>query len=317
MYRIMIKTSYSWFCFSSILRWSALSIALLSSSRLAQGCYVDGTVSGTSVEGSATTVAQPQANPQAIQSAVLRTRADYTYSVTSVLGYWYGSRQSTDKVGVSRVVKQRHQNDQYDSAVNVAVPAQDGYSQNGLPSGSGTASRQYGPYTPVNQYGVEYIYLNMVDSYGTFWLPEVTHNPIVTNTNPGYAVAVYVYPNSAHADFYAGSIALNTASFHGNAPKIQVNITNLYPSGLTWVQFYRSDSPGQVTTIPATQGTAKSTDLDSRNITVDLSTLILSPGSWTVEVVQRTTTYPDDHIGSATFTVDNSFNINTELGSLK
>jgi hypothetical protein len=52
----MIKTSYSWFSFSSILRWSALSIALLSSSRLAQGCYLkpgepDGSldVSGLSV----------------------------------------------------------------------------------------------------------------------------------------------------------------------------------------------------------------------------------------------------------------------------
>jgi hypothetical protein len=312
----MIKNCYSWFSFSSILRWSALSIALLSSSRFAQGCYVDGTVSGTSVEGSATTAAQSQATPQAIQPAVLRTRAGYTYSASSILGYWYGSRQSTDKVGVSRTVQQRFPNNQYGSTVNVAVPAQDGYSQNGLPSGSGTASRQYGPYTPVNQYGVEYIYLNMVDSWGTFWLPEVTHNPIVTNTNPGYAVAVYVYPNNAHADFYAGSSAL-AGAFHGNAPKIQVNMTNLYPSGVTWVQFYKSDSPSQVTTIPATQGTAKSTDLDSRNITVDLSTLILSPGSWTVEVVQRTTTYPDDHIGSATFTVDNNFNINTELGSLK
>jgi hypothetical protein len=313
-YRIMIENCYPWFSFSSILRWSALSIALLSSSRLAQGCYVDGTVSGTSVEGTASAAPLP---PLAIQPAVLRTRAGYTYSITSVLGYWYGSRQSVDKVGISRVVQQRAPNNVYGSAVNVAVPAQDGPSQNGLPAGSGTASRQYGPYTPVNQYGVEYIYLNMVDTWGTFQLPEVTHTPIVTNTTPGYAVAVYVYPNNAQAVFYGPGGNALASSYHGNAPKIQVSMANLYPAGVTWVQFYPTNSPGQVTTIPATQATAKSTDLDTRNITVDLSTLILTPGSWTVEVVQRTNTYPDDHIGSATFTVDNNFNINTELGSVK
>jgi hypothetical protein len=309
------------FSFRSMLFWSAVPIALLCSSRRAQGCYVDGQITGTSVEGTATAVAQPLAIPPAIQPAVLRTRADSTYSISSVLGYWYGTRQSIDKVGVSRSVQQRYPNNQYGSSINVAVPAQDGYSQNGLPAGAGTASRQYGPYTPVNQYGVEYIYLNMIDTWGTFWLPEISHTPILTNSSPGYAVAVYVYPNNAQALFYdTTGAALNGQTIQGNAPKIQVKMSNLYPAGVTWVQFYKgpqTSSPAQVTTIPSTQAAAKSSDLDARNANVDLSTLILAPGVWTVEVVQRTTAYPDDHIGSATFTVNNTFNINTELGSLK
>ena len=77
--------------------------------------------------------------------------------------------------------------------------------------------------------------------------------------------------------------------------------------------------------IPVTQATAKSTDLDARTVnSLDLSSLITTLGTWTVEVIQRTGSYPDDHIGSATFTVVSntnnnitSVNINTELGSLK
>jgi hypothetical protein len=308
--------------FRSLVAGSTLSFALLCSSRTSRACYADGQVTATSVEGSATALALPLAKPQAIQPATIRTRAGSIYTVTSVVGYWYGTRQSVDRLGVSRSVARRYPNNQYGSAISVTVPTVDSLSQNGLPAPpASTATRSYGPYTPVNSYGVEYIYLNMIDVYGTFWLPEVTHNPIVTNTNPGYAVAVYVYPNTAQALFYDSvGAALNGETIQGNAPKIQVKMSNLYPAGVTWVQFYKgpqTSSPSLVTRIPVTQATAKSTDLDARNVNVDLSTLILTPGVWTIEVIQRTSVYPDDHIGSATITIINNININTDIGSLK
>jgi hypothetical protein len=312
--------SLTHFPFRSMMLWSALSVGLMSSSQHAQGCYVDGQVTGTSVEGSAT--ASPSL-PATIQPAVIRVRSGstYTYSLTSVLSYWYGTRQSVDRVGISRTVQQRHANNVYGSVTNASVLPQDGYSQNGLPAGSGSATRAYGPYTPVNSYGVEYIYVNIIDTWGTFWLPEVSHTPIVTNTVPGYAVAVYVYPNTTNALYYDSTgAALGSQPYQGNAPKIQVKLTNLYPAGVTWVQFYKGTPANPlsgVTTIPATQATAKSTDLDARNVNVDLSTLILTSGVWTVETIQRTGAYPDDHIGAATFTVVNNINVNTELGSLK
>ena len=161
-------------------------------------------------------------------------------------------------------------------------------------------------------------------------MPEVTHTPIVTNTVPGYAVAVYVYPNTAQALFYDSTgAALNKETFQGTGPKgVQVKMSNLYPNGVTWVQFYQGIPTNPLstpTTIPVTQATAKSTDLDARTVnSLDLSSLITTLGTWTVEVIQRTGSYPDDHIGSATFTVVSntnnnitSVNINTELGSLK
>jgi hypothetical protein len=306
----------------SLVVGSTLSFALLCSSQTSRACYVDGQVTATSVEGTATTLALPNAKPQAIQPATIRTRAGSTYTVSSVVGYWYGTRQSVDRLGVSRSVAQRYPNNQYGSAVSVTVPPADSLSQNGLPAPTAsTATRQYGPYTPVNSYGVEYIYLNLIDTWGTFWLPEITHNPIVTNTNPGYAVAVYVYPNNAQALFYDNvGAALNGETVQGNAPKIQVKMSNLYPAGVTSIQFYKgpqTNSPSLLTSIPVTQATAKSTDLDARNVNVDLSTLILTPGVWTIEAVQRTTAYPDDHIGSATITIINNININTDIGTLK
>jgi hypothetical protein len=305
------------------------TLILLCTAQPSQGCYADGQVTGTSVEGSAT--ASPLL-PNAIQPAVIRIRSGstYTYTIKSVLSYWYGTRQSVDEVGISRTVEQRYPNNVYGKATNASVLPQDGYSQNGLPAGSGSATRTYGPYTPVNSYSVEYIYLNMIDTFGTFWLPEVTHNPIVTNSNPGYAIAVYVYPNTAQALFYDSTgAALNKETFQGTGPKgVQVKLSNLYPAGVTWVQFYQgtpSNPLSTVTTIPATQATAKSTDLDARNVNgLDLSSLIATLGNWTVEVIQRTGCYPDDHIGSATFTVVSNTNnnitsikVNTGLGSLK
>ena len=297
---------------------STLSVVLMSSSQHAQGCYVDGQITASSSEGTATTSPLPLAIPAAIQPAIIRVRSDHSYSISSILSYWYGSRASVDRVGISRTAQPRHDGDKYDAVFNVAVPAADGYSQNGLPSGSGSATRSYGPYLPVNEYSVEYIYLDMIDQWGTFWLPEITHTPILTNSNPGYAVAVYVYPKWASADFYdyADKFALNGKTFQGNGPKIEVKMSYLYPAGSSWVQLYKTGSPAQTIVVPGSQKTARATDMDKRDDVYDLSTLITAPGDWTAEVVQRTV-YGDEHIGSATFTVINKINVNTELGSLR
>jgi hypothetical protein len=314
--------------FRCLLAGSMLPIILLQTTQTSQGCYVDGTISAASVEGSATAVPLPLANPQAVQPATIRIRAgansSYTYSLTSVLSYWYGTRQSEDRLGITRTARQRYANNQYGNAVNLSVLAADSLSQNGLPATTGSATRSYGPYTPGNftstYYGVEYIYLTMVDMFGTFWLPEVTHNPIVTN--PGSTVAVYVYPNTAQASFYDSTgKSLNGQTIQGTAPVITVKMSNMYPAGTSWVQFYngpQTSSPTGVVTIPATVATAKATDLDSRNISVNLSTLIVTPGVWTVEVLQRTNVYADDHLSTpATFTLVDSVNVNTEFGTLK
>jgi hypothetical protein len=121
-------------------------------------------------------------------------------------------------------------------------------------------------------------------------------------------------------DFYYGKPSLNGQSFQGNAPTIQVSMKNLYPAGVSWVQFYKgtpSNPLSTATAISTTQGTAKSTDLDVRNFNVDLSTIITTPGVWTVEAVQRTI-YGDKHLNTpATFTVINTVNVNTALGLLK
>ena len=131
-----------------------------------------------------------------------------------------------------------------------------------------------------------------------------------------------VYPN-VNADISNAlilgnqSTAVNLATFHGGAPRINVQIINAVPGGTTWVAVYAGSVQTASTSIPAVGNTAWVNVTGSyyplRTVTLDLGNCLPKDnGTYTVQVLQSSD-YGTETLAAATFTLT-GFKFNGTVG---
>jgi hypothetical protein len=255
------------------------------------------------------------------EAPLLQTRNTKSYTVSSYASYAPGAKKDPQgAVGVNRSFQQRYPNNVYGAIIPIPINSKDWPANSGIDK-----TRTYGPYTPGDfapvpeSYGMETINLVFIDGNG------ISH---ALDTKQ-----IYVYPASATAVLYLAlppSTALatvNSVPYQGDPPRVRVDLTNVYPSGQSWIVIYQGNhqgtNPPTSPVIPNTTNTASSTDIAnytgvSGSMYIDLRNLSLSSSTYTIQVYQQTAAYGLELVNNyATFTVNPAFQINAVVGTSK
>ena len=255
------------------------------------------------------------------EAPLLQTRTGYPFTVSSDASYAPGVKKDPHgAVGVNRSFQQRYPNNVYGAPISIPINSKDWPANSGIDK-----TRTYGPYTPGDyapvpeSYGMETINLVFIDGDGISY-------PLDTKQ-------IYVYPASATAVLYLAlppSTALatvNSVPYHGDSPRVRVDLTNVYPSAQTWMVIYQGNhqaaNPPTFPVISNTTHTAPSTDIAnytgiSGSMYIDLRNLSLSSSTYTIQVYQQTAAYGLELVNNyASFTVNPAFQINAVVGTSK
>jgi hypothetical protein len=173
--------------------------------------------------------------------------------------------------------------------------------------------------------------------YNAFIPNPPSSNPSPTPPTPNPTISPYPksspYPIPYPSPVPAGSPTNPLVDFTGDTARLNVEIDNAYPGGITWVVVFPNSSPASVQEVANSRQTAPSGDLVAqRNVFIEVGTAksnsggLLFPTSavrktYTVKVIQfRPPYYPptfQETLATASFSVvSSSFNINTQVGKL-
>ena len=203
---------------------------------------------------------------------------------------------------------------------------------------------------PENPYGRETLSVYILDSNGNpqsligavpiMVYPKTTakiFNAFISNPAPSPIPSPsptpfpspYPSPSPYPIPYPAPSPASSLTNFTGDAVRFNVEIYNAYPGGTTWVTVTSPTLANQE--VPNSRITAPSTDLiPKRNVFIEVGTAknasggLLFPTSanttYTIKVVQYRPPYNPttflETLATASFTISNSFNIESQIGRL-
>jgi hypothetical protein len=195
-------------------------------------------------------------------------------------------------------------------------------------------TQDYGPWVP-DQSTLVSNSLSANDVYGVETIELIfTDNSVTPSTQTVLdyeKIDIYWPPNAAAANFYVQNfqqkIALNTSTaanpYGGDPPRAIMNTTQtIYPGAETWVVIYpgpaQATPPSGATAIPSTDATAPAGDAWQRNnVYIDLGNYVSGPGSYTLQVVEKSIYGTEPFGNPASFSITKQYNVNSQLGLVK
>jgi hypothetical protein len=218
-------------------------------------------------------------------------------------------------VGIRRFFQKRDPNSVLEAASEIVVLTKD------MPANSGFNQAQmnqtFGPYEPDlstynsttlvsnSVYGVETIELVFVDGSGNQTILDYQK--------------IDIYPQTTiQMQDYTTQAAVSS-TYTGDAPRVQVQLSSIYPGTETWVGIYPlNGNPQNATKLANSDSTSPSGDKSDRVFYIDPGNAISSgSGTFVLQVFENTTSGVQALGQPTTFTLNTGFNVNSEVGITK
>jgi hypothetical protein len=147
--------------------------------------------------------------------------------------------------------------------------------------------------------------------------------PILSNASNYNSFANYFVQN------FKQKTALNTpgstapTKYAGDPPRVFMNSSQtIYPGATTWVVIYPGNAqttpPAGLPPIPYTSATAPLGDMSERlNVYIDSGNYVTKPGTYTLQFMQQSVYGTETFGNPASFTINNSYKVNSQLGLVK
>jgi len=293
--------------------------------------------------GDPNTVTWPAGDPlNPLNKQHYQIRADKTYTAESINLYPPGFKfDPHGAIGIRRYFQQRTLN--IPTSYSLAAPSSINVLTKDMPANSRFNQAQniqdFGPYAPDQStfttttlaandvYGVETIALVFVDGTGVTTVLDYQkidiYPPLLTNALTYNSSANYFIQN------FKQKTALNTpgstapTKYAGDPPRVFVNSSQtIYPGATTWVVIYPGNAqtipPAGLAPIPYTSATAPLGDMSQRlNIYIDSGDYVTGPGTYTLQFMQQSVYGTETFGNPASFTINNSYKVNSQLGLVK
>jgi len=237
---------------------------------------------------------------------------------TAASSQWYPAGVKFDPhgaVGIRRFFQKRDPNRVLEAASEIVVLTKD------MPANSrfnqAQCNQTFGPYEPDlstynsttlaanGVYGVETIELVFVDGLGNQTILDYQK--------------IDIYPSTTvQTQDYVTQAAVKS-SYTGDAPRVQVQITAIYPGTETWVGIYpQNGSPQNATKLANSDSTAPLGDKLDKTYYVDPGNVVSSnSGTYVLQLFQQTPAGPQPLGQSTTFKLNTTFQVNSEVGMTK
>jgi hypothetical protein len=266
-------------------------------------------------------------------------RADKTYTAESINLYPPGFKfDPHGAIGIRRYFQQRTQ-----GTYSLGAPSSIDVLAKDMPANSRFNQAQYiqdfGPYAPNEStftastlkanavYGVETIALVFVDGDNKTTVLDYQkidiYPPMLSDAGTLSSFANYFVQN------FKQKTALNTpgstapTKYAGDPPRVFMNSSQtIYPGATTWVVIYpgnaRTTLPTGLAPIPYTSATAPLGDMSERlNIYIDSGNYVTGPGTYTLQFMQQSVYGTETFGNPASFTINNSYKVTSQLGLVK
>jgi hypothetical protein len=269
-------------------------------------------------------------------------RADKTYTAESINLYPAGFKfDPHGAIGIRRYFQQRTLN--IPTSYSLAAPSSINVLTKDMPANSRFSQAQniqdFGPYAPDlstfttttlaanDVYGVETVALVFVDGSGNTNVLDYQkidiYPPLLSNALTYSSSANYFIQN------FKQKTALNTpgstapTKYAGDPPRVFMNSSQtIYPGATTWVVIYPGNAqktpPAGLASIPYTSSTAPLGDMSARlNVYIDSGNYVTKPGTYTLQFMQQSVYGTETFGNPASFTINNSYKVNSQLGLVK
>jgi hypothetical protein len=247
-------------------------------------------------------------------------RATDTYTAAS--SEWYAAGVKFDPhgtIGVYRYFQKRDLSTTVPSYVLEAASQLSELSKD-MPANSGFNSahmnQTFGPYEPYlttyfsggasanETYGVETIELIFVDGLNNATIVDYQK--------------IDIYPATIIQTNDSNSGQAVKSTYTGDAPRVQVSLTSIYPGTETWVGIYpQNGNPQSATKLANSDATSPAGDQSSRTFYVDPGNAVSSSGTYVLQVFENTASGVQAIGQPTTFTINTTFQINSEVGITK
>jgi hypothetical protein len=211
-----------------------------------------------------------------------------TQLYTSASDEWYAAGVKFDPhgaVGIRRFFQKRDPNRVLECPTEIAVLTKD------MPANSrfnqAQQNQNFGPYEPDQStycnsnlasnsvYGVETIELVFVDGLGNQHILD-------------YQKIDIYKPTTTVTSDYSTQAAVKT-TYSGDAPRVLVQLSNIYPGTETWVGVYpQNGNPQSATKLPNTDWTSPSGDQSNRSVYVDPGSALSGSGTYVLQAFEMT-----------------------------
>jgi hypothetical protein len=243
-------------------------------------------------------------------------RATDTYTAAS--SEWYAAGIKFDPhgaVGIRRFFQKRDPNSVLELASEIVVLTKD------MPANSrfnqAQMNQPFGPYEPdISTYNNTTLAAN--DVYGVETIELVFVDGLGVQTILDYQ-KIDIYPQTTtQLQDYLTQAAVKS-SYTGDAPRVQVQLSSIYPGTETWVGIYPlNGNPQNATKLPNSDWTSPTGDKSDRVFYVDPGNAISSgSGTFVLQVFENTTSGVQALGQPTTFTLNTGFNVNSEVGITK
>jgi hypothetical protein len=246
-------------------------------------------------------------------------RATDTYTAAS--SQWYPAGIKFDPhgaVGIRRFFQKRDPSNTFPSYVlepasEIAVLTKD------MPANSrfnqAQMNQAFGPYEPnLSTYNNTTLAAN--DVYGVETIELVFVDGLGNQTILDYQ-KINIYPATTTTTQDSLTQAAVKSSYTGDAPRVQIAITSIYPGTETWVGIYPlNGNPQNATKLANSDSTSPAGDKSDRTFYVDPGNAV-SSGTFVLQVFQNSTSGVQAIGQPTTFTLNHTFQINSEVGITK
>jgi hypothetical protein len=249
------------------------------------------------------------------------TKPHHQMLATDLRGYtaasseWYPAGVKFDphgSVGIRKFFAKRDPGNVLEPAAEISVLTKD------MPANSRFNQAQmgqtFGPYVPYQE-----TYLGTTtaanDSYGV----ETVELVFVDGNNKQTVLdyqKIDIYPATTIQTHDSTTQAAVKTSYTGDAPRVQVQISSIYPGTETWVGIYpQNGNPQSATKFANSDSTSPPGDKSDRTLYVDPGNVVSSnSGTYELEVFQMTPTGAQA-VGQPTqFTLNTTFKVNANVG---
>jgi hypothetical protein len=260
-------------------------------------------------------------------------RADQTYTAQS--DEWYASGVKFDphgSIGIRRFFQTRTP-----GTTSLGAPSEINVLTKDMPANSRFNQAQqiqdFGPYAPDQStfttnslaandvYGVETIELVFIDGSGNQTVLDYQKIDIYQPLSA--AVANFYVQNFQQKTALNTSTTANPTSYGGDPPRAIMNTTQtIYPGAETWVVIYsggaQATPPSGAMQIPSTDATAPGGDAWQRNnVYIDTGNYGNGRGTYTLQVMQKSVYGTEPFGNPASFSITQSYKVNSQLGLVK
>jgi hypothetical protein len=246
-------------------------------------------------------------------------RATDTYTAASSEWYLTGIKfDPHGAVGIRRFFQKRDPSTAFPSYVleaasEIAVLTKD------MPANSrfnqAQMNQAFGPYEPdLSTYNSTTLAAN--DVYGVETIELVFVNGLGIQTILDYQ-KIDIYPQTTTQTQDSITQTAVKSSYTGDAPRVQVQLSSIYPGTETWVGIYPvNGNPQNATKLANSDSTSPMGDKSNRVFYVDPGNVI-SSGTYVLQVFQNTTSGAQALGQPTIFTLNTTFQIKSELGTTK